>query len=152
MEKGSRANHVILLNDASWAVHHPLWLKVKQLKQLPVISSRRKPQSHGCLWLRRQPMMDLRSVLLIPTATSSSPWRNMFSSWFLAGGFFPLVSKTIRTNVGTFPSLTSRFRYLRLDNDMELLFVCLFFQKLLWFCCYTKNRDLHCMVLDLFTF
>lgn len=48
----------------------------------------RKPQSHGCLWPRRQHIMDPHSVLSIPATTPSSPPRNAFSSWFLAAGIF----------------------------------------------------------------
>ena len=37
MEKGRRASHVTTSNDTSWSAHHPLWLKLKQIKLLPVI-------------------------------------------------------------------------------------------------------------------
>lgn len=37
MERGRRANHVTPSNDTSWSAHHPLWLKLKQIKPLPVI-------------------------------------------------------------------------------------------------------------------
>lgn len=37
MERGRRANHISPSNDTSWSAHHPLWLKLKQIKPLPVI-------------------------------------------------------------------------------------------------------------------
>lgn len=37
MKRGRRANHVAPSNDTSWSAHHPLWLKLKQIKPLPVI-------------------------------------------------------------------------------------------------------------------
>lgn len=37
MERGRRANHVSPSSDTSWSAHHPLWLKLKQIKPLPVI-------------------------------------------------------------------------------------------------------------------
>lgn len=37
MERGHGANHVTPSNDTSWSAHHPLWLKLKQIKPLPVI-------------------------------------------------------------------------------------------------------------------
>lgn len=37
MERGRGTNHVTPSNDTSWSAHHPLWLKLKQIKPLPVI-------------------------------------------------------------------------------------------------------------------
>lgn len=79
----------------------------------------RKSRSHGCLWPRRQHIMDPHSVLSIPATTPlllSERFFLLVSCW---GGFFTRVSKTTWTNIGTFPSLTSKFRYLRLDNDTD---------------------------------
>lgn len=154
MEKGSRANHVTPPNDTSWSAHHPLWLKVQQRKQLPVTKPLRgslgptgafDPED-STSWTHTVCSAFLRP----PLFSSKERFFLLVSCW---GGFFTLVSKTTRTNIGTFPSLTSKFRYLRLDNDMDFFLIFFFsFEKLLWFCCYTKNRDLHCMVLDLFKF
>lgn len=45
MERGRRANHISPSNDTSWSVHHPLWLKLKQIKPLPVIKHLRGSSS-----------------------------------------------------------------------------------------------------------
>lgn len=78
----------------------------------------RKSRSHGCLWPRRQHIIDPHSVLSIPATTPllSERFFLLVSCW---GGFFTQVSKTTRTNIGTLPSLTSKFKYLRLDNDTD---------------------------------
>lgn len=123
MEKGSRANHVTPPNDTSWSAHHPLRLKVQQRKQLPVTKPLRgslgptgafDPED-STSWTHTVCSAFLRP----PLFSSKERFFLLVSCW---GGFFTLVSKTTWTNIGTFPSLTSKFRYLRLDNDTDFFF------------------------------
>lgn len=89
----------------------------------------RKSRSHGCLWPRRQHIIDPHSVLSIPATTPlllSERFFLLVSCW---GGFFTRVSKTTRTNIGTLPSLTSKFRYLRLDNETDFFKIFFFLWK-----------------------
>lgn len=83
----------------------------------------------------------------------SSPLGTLFPLGFLLGGIFH----------PSFKNHTDQHRYFSLtDFEVQIFetgqwyrfFLKFFFsfEKLLWFCCYTKNRDLHCMVLDLFKF
>lgn len=103
MEKGSRANHVTPLNDTSWSAHHPLWLKVKQIKQLPITTSLRGSLSptgafdpeDSTSWTHTVCSAFLRPPPLLLQGTLSP-------LGFLLRGFFTLVSKTTWTNIGTF--------------------------------------------------
>lgn len=144
-EKGSRANHATLPNATSWSTHHLFWSKVKSTKPLPTILSRRgKAQTFGCLGSEVcKHIMDPTEMLSIPATISPSPFLLVSCRWRI----FLCFLKPHGPMYVLSPSLTSRFSSSRLDNEMGFSF-----QKLLWFCCYTKNCDLHCMVLDLFTF
>lgn len=150
MEKGSRANHVTPLNDTSWSAHHPLWLKVKQIKQLPITKSLRGSLSptgafdpeDSTSWTHTVCSAFLRPPPLLLQGTLSP-------LGFLLRGFLTLVSKTTWTNIGTFSLPDFKVQIFETGQWYGFFF---FFEKLLWFCCYTKNRDLHCMVLDLFKF
>lgn len=123
MEKGSRANHVTPPNDTSWSAHHPLWLKVQRRKQLPATKPLRGSLGPTGAFDPEDSTSWTHTVcsafLQPPLFSSKERFFLLVSCW---GGFFTLVSKTTRTNIGTFSSLTSKFRYLRLDNDTDFFF------------------------------
>ncbi|KAI1241041.1 hypothetical protein IHE44_0009500 [Lamprotornis superbus] len=99
MEKGSRANHVTPPNDTSWSSHHPLWLKVQQRKQLPVMKPLRGSLGPTGAFDPEDSTSEIHSVLSIPATTPlllSERFFLLVSCW---GGFFTQVSKTTRTNI-----------------------------------------------------
>lgn len=110
MERGRRANHVTPSNDTSWSAHHPLWLKLKQIKPLPVIkhlrgsspplvaSSPEKPAHLG-------PSQQAQPSCCPHLCFSPEELRDF------ALGFKRMKhQQATRTNVGILPALSSRLR------------------------------------------
>lgn len=115
----------------------------------------RKPRSHGCLWPRRQHIMDPHSVLSIPATTPLLLQGTFFPLGFLLGGIFHPGFKNHTDQHRYFCLSDFKVQIFETGQWYGFYFFLIFFfsfEKLLWFCCYTKNRDLHCMVLDLFKF
>lgn len=85
VERGRRANHVPPSNDTSWSAHHPLWLKLKQIKPLPVIKHLRGSSPPSVASSPEKPAhLGPTPRPSLPAATvSASPQRNL--------GISPLV-------------------------------------------------------------
>lgn len=154
MERGRGANHVTPSNDTSWSAHHPLWLKLKQIKPLPVIKHLRGSSPPSVASSPEKP------ARLGPTkrAQPSCCHHLCFSPEELRD-FAPGFKKQNKTPTSHkdqcrySPRPIFKAQRPRLEDDTDWKtkksFLSLF-KKLLWFCCYTKNCDLHCMVLDLY--
>lgn len=126
MERGRRANHISPSNDTSWSAHHPLWLKLKQIKPLPVIKHLRGSSSPSVASSPEKP------ARLGPTKRAQPSCRHhlCFSPEELRD-FAPGLKKkkknpttkhqqATRTNVGILPAPSSKAQRVRLEDDLDL--------------------------------
>lgn len=111
MERGRRASHGVTSNGTSCSVRHPFWLKLKQIKRLPVVkhlSRRKQPPSVACSL--EKPALLGPSQQALPSCCHRLCFSPEELRDFTLSFKITKRQQAARTNVGRLPAPSSRRR------------------------------------------